>query len=194
MGDASKINNSSLVHFLDYLRVLICSVSVEKNPQNRMLGWRKFVDGKVIIFWSNLYICVKYFWQVICDFVWSLARTLCMEDIQGSLWWSHVYWFCITSIWCWTCKSTHARGLWLECILNKSFWQLELFSFSRLIYFWLSWYSSDRAPGLGFMDQTALSGLWPWRSVWHFLQPCFTLCKSVLSFDNLKWIICSNFV
>jgi hypothetical protein len=44
------INSSSIVHFNDNLRVLICSASVEKCPENRMLGSRKIVDGKVIIF------------------------------------------------------------------------------------------------------------------------------------------------
>lgn len=30
-------------------KLLLCSVSVNKYPGNKMLGWRKFVDGKVNI-------------------------------------------------------------------------------------------------------------------------------------------------
>lgn len=41
-----NISNSAVVHFFDNL-MHQCSKSVAKNPGNRMLGWRNFVDGKV---------------------------------------------------------------------------------------------------------------------------------------------------
>lgn len=50
VSDGLNTSNSAMVHFFDNLRILICSTSVEKNPRNRMLGWRNSVDGKVSIF------------------------------------------------------------------------------------------------------------------------------------------------
>lgn len=39
-----------LSSYFDHKSVLLCSTSVEKYPGNKMLGWRKFVDGKVSIY------------------------------------------------------------------------------------------------------------------------------------------------
>lgn len=52
----SNISNSAMVHFFDNLRILICSISVAKNPGNRMLGWRNFVDGKVSMFLRAVFV------------------------------------------------------------------------------------------------------------------------------------------
>jgi hypothetical protein len=55
-----NISNSAVVHFFDNLRYQ-CSKSVAKNPSNRMLGWRNFVDGKVCmkkyLFESSVCMC-----------------------------------------------------------------------------------------------------------------------------------------
>lgn len=95
-----------------------CRISCEKYPGNRMLGWRELIDGKVCINWkkhySNMLVlsCLTY--------VWSLVRTIQVENIQGSLWGSYPAWFCVAGVGCSTCKHTGFNGF------NGFVWELLL--------------------------------------------------------------------
>lgn len=83
---------------------LFCSVSAKKYAERQMLGWRKFVEGKVnwiiIIYMKKkkkieMFMNLNVFgdWMTLSwlnsDFflVRYPARTLCMENLQRSLWW-----------------------------------------------------------------------------------------------------------
>lgn len=104
----------SLISTLNWAFVSwLYSLSVQKYPQNRMLGWRTFTDGKVPIYayvFPYIYKCNIEGDSLVLTFLLT-DRTIFLEVIQASLWWSSGYWFCFTSLWCWTCKHFQIKTL-----------------------------------------------------------------------------------
>lgn len=66
---------------------LFCSVSAEKYAGRQMLGWRKFVEGKVN--WTLVIYMKRKHERNVYELEWFRypARTLHMENLQRSLWW-----------------------------------------------------------------------------------------------------------